>query len=367
MAFDIRKYRIGAHRLELAYKEGLILSEEGVLRADGFGSVSTVFFPYLDGVSDGCPWARLVFDAEVSEDTVFTVKTFASDENETLFHGEKRKINDILLDPAVPIEEKNMIFGATGEQRTSIYRDSLLDGQNGRYLWISLTVQGGRASFANFRAFTPGDLILRTFPEIYREQGSFFNRYLSIFSSLYTDLQERIDKADELLNIETAPAELLPIIADWFGITLDGDFIDEDLLRRFLSKAYGLIRRKGTRDAIEELVSIFVDEPFYIVEHADVYGKMAGTDKKALTKIYGDDPFSFTLLLQRKPDEKLQLRLDRLIGQFKPLRMKVRIQFIEDRATLDGGANLDVNAKIAKPSEGLLDETAVLNTTDFLA
>jgi phage tail-like protein len=367
MAFNIRKYRIGARRIEQAYFEGFELSGDGVFTSDGPEIVSSLFFPCLDGVDDSCPWGRFVFDIEVSEDTVFTVKTFVSDEKTTIFDGEKRNIDDILLDASVSVAEKDSLFGAPGEQHTSIYRDFLLQGQQGRYLWICLIVQGGRASFSNFRAFAPGDVFLNTLPEVYRMQDSFAGRYLSVFSSLYNDLQEHIENLDSLLDIDTAPAELLPVFASWFGVILDGDYIDEQRMRMFLKKAYGLIRKKGTREAIEELIAIFVDEPFYIVEHAEVFGDADAAPAHTLTEVYGDDPLSFTLLLHRNPDEKLQLRLTRLISQFKPLRISARIKFIEDRASLDGGANLDVNAELVRPVPGQLDETAALNGTGYLS
>jgi phage tail-like protein len=367
MAFDLRKYRIGIRRIEQAYKVGFDLSDDGVFTSEGPGTVSTLFFPCLDGVDESCPWGRLVFDTEVSEDTVFTVKTFVSDKITSIYGGIARNINDILLDPDVPIAEKARFFDSQEEENTCIYSDMLLEGQNGRYLWISLTVQGGKASFSNFRAYTPGDTFLKIFPEVYREQDSFFGRYLSVFSSLYNDLQDRIDGADSLLDIDKAPAELLAVFASWFGIGTGGDFIDESRMRVFLKKAYRLIRKKGTRDAIEELVSIFVDEPFYIVEHAEVFGGMDTASKHTLTQIYGDDPFSFTLLLQHRPDEKMQMRLTRLINQFKPMRMNVRINFIENSVSLDGGANLDVNASIAKPSAGQLNDDASLNGTGYMS
>jgi phage tail-like protein len=367
MALNVRRYRIGARRIEQAFTDGFELSEGGVFTSAGTGTVSTLFFPYLDSATDSYPWGRLVFETEVSEDTVFTVKTLVSDTDLTVYRGEERSLNDILLSPDVTIADKDSLFGAEDESHSSIYSDMLLNGQEGRYLWISLTVQGGRASFWDFRAYAPGDTFLSSLPEVYREQDSFIGRYLSVFSSLYNDLQEHIDHTDDLLDIDKAPAALLPVLATWFGIRLDGDFIDEHRMRRFLKKAYELIRGKGTRKAIEDLVGIFVDEPFFIVEYSDAFGVMDDAMHDTLANIYGDDPLSFTLLLQHKPDEKLQLRLMRLINQFKPMRMRVRIGFIEERVTLDGGANLDVNARIARPAPGKLDDTAALNGTDYLS
>ncbi|MDR2157589.1 MAG: hypothetical protein LBO81_07405 [Clostridiales Family XIII bacterium] len=367
MAYEIKKYRINGLRLARAFRDGFELTDGGTLVSAGHGRVSAVFFAALDGVTDGCPWGRFVFRAAAGEDTVFGVRVIASDEARIAYDGKFVNMDDVLRDPAVSSADKFALFEQSENAYASVYSDVLLHGLNGRYLWICLTAQGNEARFSNFCAFTPGDRFLRTFPEVYREPGAFFHRYVSVFSSIYNDLEQKVGRVHELLDLDACPAEFLPVYASWFGISPDGDYMDEDRLRTFLKKAYSLIRRKGTREAVEELVGIFVDEPFYIVEHADVIGRSDREMKRALQRVYGDDPYSFTLLIRRKPDEKLQLRLTRLIEQFKPLRVKVRVLFIENKSALDSGANLDINAFLANPKAGVLDEGAALNGTDYLS
>jgi phage tail-like protein len=368
MAYEIKKYRINRLRLERAFRDGFELTDDGTLVSAGEGRVAAVFFTALDGVVDGCPWGRFLFNAVAGEDTVFSVKAIASDDAGILYNEKPTGMDSVLRDPAVPLAEKFALFEQADNVYTSVYSDMLLHGLNGRYLWICLTAQGNNeARFSNFRAFTQGDRFLRTFPEVYRDTGAFFHRYISVFSSLYNDLEDEIGRVHELLDLDMCPSELLPVYASWFGIAPDGDYMDERRLRIFLKKAYSLIRKKGTREAIEELVGIFVDEPFYIVEHADVIGGSDRETKRAMQRLYGDDPYSFTLLIKRRPDEKLQLRLMRLIEQFKPLRMNVNILFIEGKAALDSGANLDVNAHLTNPKTGILDEGIALDGTDYLS
>jgi phage tail-like protein len=367
MAYEIRKYRIGGLRLARAFRYGFELTESGALVSHGQGRIAAVFFMALDGVTDDCPWGRFAFDAEAGEDTVFSVRAIASDEARLVYDGKSTDMDSVLRDPNISPVEKITLFEEAENLRVSMYSDMPLHGLNGRYLWVCLTTQGDRAEFSNFCAFTPGDRFLRTFPEVYRETGAFFHRYLSVFSSIYNDLEQEMVRAHELLDLDSCPAELLPVYASWFGISPDGDYMDERRLRAFLKKAYSLIRNKGTRKAIEELVGIFVDEPFYIVEHADVTGGTDRETRRALQRLYGDDPYTFTLLIRRKPDEKLQQRLARLIEQFKPLRMNVRILFIEDKSSLDSGANLDVNALLANPKAGVLDEDTAMQGADYLS
>ncbi|MDR1952994.1 MAG: phage tail protein [Clostridiales Family XIII bacterium] len=366
MAYEIKKYRISGAKLRRAFRDAFDLTDEGVLVSAGHGRIAAVFFAALDGVEEGCPWGRFVFEATVGADTVFNVKAIASDDAQIIYNGEAVDMDKVLSDPDISSVEKLKLFENAPAMRSSVYSNMLLHGLNGRYLWICLTAQGSEASFCDFRAFTPGDRFLRTFPEVYREYGGFFHRYLSVFVSLYGDLEEEITHAHNLLNLDVCPAELLPVYASWFGISFDGDYMDELQLRAFLKNAYSLIRKKGTKEALKQLVGIFVKEPFYIIEHADVASGAEQGNGRVLEYLYGDDPYSFTLMLMRKPDERLQLRLSRLINQFKPLRMSARILFVEEQSTLDSGANLDVNASIVNPEAGVLNEGAALDGTDYL-
>ena len=77
---------------------------------------------------------------------------------------------------------------------------------------------------------------------------SFFHRYMSIYSTLYMDFQEKIDNVADFLDINTAPAQLLPIFCGWMGLDVSGDFLTEDRLRTLVKEAYQLNRTKGTRD-----------------------------------------------------------------------------------------------------------------------
>ncbi|MDR3363777.1 MAG: hypothetical protein LBS91_02325 [Clostridiales Family XIII bacterium] len=366
MASLIKKYKIGVHKIERAYMRGFELLPDGALHTGGGAEFARIFFGRLDGVVEGCPWGRFVFDAEAGEDTVFTVRTCASDDPCVFFDGGYVPFDDVLLDPDVPDADKLALFERFEGGGASDRSDTFLNGHEGRYLWACLTVHGGASRFSDFRAYAPGDHFFQSFPEVYRTDGEFFHRYMSVFSSIYNDFQEKIDTIDLLLDPDIAPAELLPVYASWFGISMDGDFIDEAKLRTLIKKAFSLIRKKGNREAIKELVSIFVDEPFFIVEQHDAVSRSDPGSRFAMERIYEGDPFVFTLLLCRPPDEKLHMRLAKLIEQFTPLRMRAHILFLEGNATLDGGANLDINAALARMREGSLDGSGKLDDTEYI-
>ena len=171
------------------------------------------------------------------------------------------------MDESVGEEPKAALFLAAGCLEAVGVTDLLLNGLTGRYLWISVEVLGaGSAVLRNFRVYSPEDNFFNSFPEVYRTDGDFFRRYLSIFNVMYADSQEKIDALDQYLDLDTAPSALLPVFAHWLGLELDGNFLDDSQLRILLKNAFSLICAKGTRKAIVGVVRILTDAPVYVLE-----------------------------------------------------------------------------------------------------
>ncbi|MCL2633110.1 MAG: phage tail protein [Oscillospiraceae bacterium] len=344
----IKKYKINSNRLSRAYKDGFEVTNSGGLALkDAETGVHRIYLRSFNSGADGCEWGRLTFNAAVGEETVYVVTAFASDDRESIWGYNVINIDEFLCDDEVSAGEKKRFFELNNAVTFSSNNDVLLYECTGRYLWLCLEVWGEDASFSEFNLYIPGDNFFQTFPEVYRKNGEFFHRYISVFSSLYNDLQYKIDNIDKLLDIDTAPKDFLIVFASWLGMELDGDLLNDNQLRTLLRNAFELNKFKGTRHAIEIIVGIFVTDPFYIIEHRT-------------------DPFSFTVLINRLPDEKLHARLLFLLNQFKPLRTKANIVFASDVGATDSGCYLDVNAAIVKMSPGKLDERCFLNGKTLL-
>ncbi|MCL1822990.1 MAG: phage tail protein [Oscillospiraceae bacterium] len=364
----LRKYKIGFNRLSRGFSEGFTLSEtsSGTLVTKPESNTHALFLKALDkGTQEiGQPevnWGRLTFNVNADEDAAYAVIILASDDNEFIYKGGVLKINDFLRAPDISIANKKQFLS---EKNASVFMNSndvLLYEQNGRYLWICLEVYGGNIEFSNFSVYAPGDTFFNTFPEVYKNNGEFFRRYISVFSSLYNDLQEKIDNIDKLLAVDTAPAEVLPVYAEWLGLELDGDFLSEEQLRTLLKIAFPLIKMKGTRKAIERIVELFCKEDYYITEQRLAKETMDFGSKSAFENLYGGDSFCFTVLINGQADEKFHAGLLFLINQFKPVRTQARIVFLEDSGALDAGCYLDINAAVHKVSGGHLDNRAFLN------
>lgn len=349
----LKKYCIGASRLRGGSCYGL--------EADGQGAVHTVpeegyhvlFLRALDAGIDNCEWGRFALSATLPPDMVLVVRALASDENRILRDGVAIQTDDFLRDPAMDARHKMRLFELSDSIRQIGASDILLYGQRGRYLWLCVELIGtGSACLRDLRVYAPGDNFFQTFPEVYRRNGEFMHRYLSVFSSLYNDLQEEIDSLPALFDPDTAPAALLPVFADWLGLEIEGGFLSDRQCRQLIRSGFRLLSRKGTRAAIEEIVHLLVEEPVYILERVGPEGSREQN---------GEEPFAFTVLISRRSDEQLHAKLLYLIDQFRPIRTRVSIVFLGDCAGMDYHCYLDVNASLVQSTGGSLNGGAALN------
>jgi phage tail-like protein len=349
--------------------EGFECLDEGGIATIDTAARHICFLGRIDGGHRSCKWGRLRFTAQSDEGAIPVVHAFATDDEQLIASGEVTTYDSVLLNPHEPVGRKRSLFELAAASKFVGKEDVLLYEQEGRYLWLCVEILGqGRVVLRNFEVFTPRDNFLGSFPEIYRIDGEFFHRYLAVFSSLYYDLQNTIDSMDSLVDADTAPKEALPILAGWLGLEPDEGALSETQFRLLLKAAYEIIRAKGTRKAVHDVLSVFLDQPFYIIEQRETKDIMAGRDREVCGRLYGDSSFDLTILVRHEPDERLRDGLRYLIRQFAPLRARVEIVFLENTNRLDDYTYCDINARITGFDAGRLDEsTAMLDRAHYIA
>ena len=358
-----RRYRLDRTKLERCLVQGFHVTENDSLQADEQILKRQCIFAHIDSNLVDCPWGRLVFRAKLQGDMLLTVRVFASNDKMFRLGDDICEIDDFLLDEMVPIKKKQDLFVLANCLQISGHEDILLYGQKGRYLWLWLELSGpGHAEISELKLYSPGDIFLETFPEVYRNSGEFLHRYLSVFSSLYNDLDEKIDALSRIVDIDTAPDEALPILADWLGLKLEPGFLTAEETRLLLKNAYGLLTKKGTLSSIEGVVRLFVKEEFFIVERNLLpVGQMEGMES-----LYGATPYDFSILINAEPNEQLLAKLQMLINQFKPVRVKANFVFLKACDGLDVYTYLGLNSTVCGKNEGMLDEAHELDGMTFL-
>ena len=362
MAGVIKKYILGKNRLNRSLLDGFCLDNNGVLTSNQEEASSRhVFITGLDGVVDDLNWGRLSLKAKLDGDLLLIIRAVATNDPIFIRKGEITKIDDFLQDSNVTPSIKEQFFGAAGGIEITGVQDALLYDLKGRYLYIWLEVSGlGSVSISDLTVYVPGDNFFATFPAVYQTEDSFFQRYLSIFSTLYNDLQDTIDHLDSFLDIDTAPVSTLHIFASWLGLETRGLLTNADTLRRLIKAAPALFSMKGTKTAVEGIISLFVSDQFYIIERNLLTQQQLNHD------LYGSTPYDFTILINCKADEQLRTCLEFFINQFKPIRSQYNVIFLGGNSGLDSFTYLDFNGTVLHSAPGQLDGGMGLTGTTYL-
>lgn len=338
-------YSIKANRLRETRLFGMELSSGDRICSLGEGD-HYAFLPALDSGVEDCPWGRLRFDLKLPENCVCYLYVAAANEKDSW---------DKELHAQSGLYEKKKVLQRMRGLRFINKEDVLLYEITGRYLWILFEVIGEGVSVGDIRAEAPGDNFMQTFPEVYREKNSFFHRYLSLYSSIYNDFQEKLDERGELIPIETAPLPLLELYAKWLGIDVNGGYLGEEILRSLLKEAPELLRKKGTKACIRRICELLIGETPTIAERSHIARYVRNEEKEQMDYLYGDSPYDVTLLLEHYVEEKKKGQLLHLLSQFKPVRTRLHIAFLEPVGLMDEHSYLDQNAIIFTQQEGVLD------------
>lgn len=347
------QFTIGANRLDKSFFYGIEKDGENGIRCSEEG-MHYMILPLLDsGVAD-CPWGRISFQLDLPEDTVFYLYLCAV--NEPIG-------KELLMNEEVGFTEKSRFLAENKCLRFINKKDVLLYEIEGRYLWIAIEIIGEGVKMSNMVVQAPGDNFMQTFPEIYREKNGFLHRYLSVFSSLYNDFQYKIDHVEDLLEPEKMPVPLLEMYLRWFGIDVSGGFVQEETMRALLKEAAWLMANKGTRKCINRLCELFIGGKVVILERSMMNRYLNSGQKEIYNALYGDSPYDVTLLIDAKVELSKRRQLLHLIEQFKPLRCKLAVVFLEDSGVLDSYSYMDCNAHVFTNHVADLDDEQLMDGT----
>lgn len=154
---------------------------------------------------------------------------------------------------------------ATREDVTTVAtpEDMLFTGAEGQFLHVEIRLIGTRRSapqLREFRAYCPRQSYLRYLPEVYREQdrrSPFLSRFLSIFESVFVDIEETLRGETGYLDPQKIPIDYLSWLTEWLAVDI-GETWPESARRELLERAPELYKMRGTKQGIVELADIYL-------------------------------------------------------------------------------------------------------------
>lgn len=355
MAYTFKNYTVRKTKIENSDYRGFILKENGSLVTTPDGQRHILFLQYIDSGETDLEWGRLKVDAATEGEMVLSIQAFAVNRLDHRKEDGIINLEELLLSRERSPEEKEAYFSGTdfgGSKKFIGCEDVLLYGIKGRYLWLCIELIGsGTGSVCGINVDSPGDIMLDVFPEIYQERGSFLHRYLSVFSSVFMDLEYKIEGIHNEMDLETAGPDLLKMFGEWMGLNLSGSFLSEEKLRSLLIRLPLFNRMKGTKQTVLGLTEVLLGEPAILVERNLLeYG-----DSDLYDALYGNSPYDITLLINGEAGEQKRSCLLFYLKQFIPVRSRVKIILLNHCCNLDSYCYLDMNAATYSGTPGTAD------------
>lgn len=312
----------------------------------------------LDSAESETVWHKFTLDAAIPDGTQLRVRYFASDSPELVLQGTLRNVDDWLGREDLSLDEKRAALAPYWSEPIVNPSDALFREAKGRYLWLQIEWLGSERLtpiLRKMRVYFPRDTLISYLPAVYQEEEEsrdFLERYLSLFGTLFDSVEEQIDGMAGHFDRERAEGAMLRWLASWLGMEVDDNWTDE-WVRRLIRFAPELYRYRGTKRGIEKAVEIFTGLTPIVVESFQYKQLREKAEFRWLVdRLYGDDPFTFTVLLHpnQAPSEKEKTLLLQLIEDFKPAHTEARLVWLQPWMYLDLYTYLGMNTVLTEPS-----------------
>jgi len=148
-------------------------------------------------------------------------------------------------------------------------------------------------------------------PGIYHTD--FMARFLAIFDSVITPIEWNVDNFDLYLDPATAPPGFLPWLANWFSISFDPSWSDEQK-RTLLEEAHQIFARRGTAWAMSRVLEIYT-----------------GMEPEIVDLEKDEDPFTFKVKMPVAENEVDRELIERIVDANKPAHTNYQLLFKTSR------------------------------------
>ena len=310
----------------------------------------------IDSSENGYRWNRVVVEADLPADTALRVYAYAADYKwwddwEDLDEG----LRSLEGDPTGKIYE---IFGPPKARSGDFYLTC-----TGRYLWLvfELTATGAESPVIHaLRVWMNADHMVDYLPAIYQEQD-FTRRFLSIFNSMYADMEHTVGGLPGVLDYEHTQDEMLRHLAGWVCVEPSGDAEQlRERIRTALSDYEDLYTVEGVRRSIRRLTG---QEPI-LIEYAQVSPSRPDcADPELYRRLYGEDPYRFFVLLPEGTfaDQQERKQFQQAMDDLIPAGMQMQLIQLKQCVQLDWHTYLGVNSQVGSYVPAAIDEQVTIH------
>lgn len=313
-----------------------------------------ICLPRIDSGENGFKWDRVVVEAELPEGSSLLVYAYTSNSPE--FPLNLASLTGSYAEQCYALRD---IFGspAAGSGDFLLRRE-------GRYLWLMLELlAGGRENPAIRKVvlWMAGDHMVDYLPAIYREDDVTY-RLLSVFNSMFRDMENRIEALPALLDYESSSEELLRYMAGWMGIGQEQ--ADADQLREWISTSVEDYETMYTVEGIRRTVQRLTGRDPILVEYHDVDPNAPDCpDPEAYRILYGEDPFRFFVMLDEDtfPTRSRMEEFRERMREMSPADSEMQLVLLKRRFQLGWHTYLGINSAVGDMQPIAIDENMAIH------
>lgn len=296
----------------------------------------------FDSKIEGCRWHRFVLDAEIPDNTQLLV-SYGTGESPS---------------------EAGAAFG----EELANPPDALITGAGGRYIRFKFrfyTKDVYRTPrIRSLKVYFPRVSYLRYLPAVYQEDGQgrdFLERFLAIGETFFSELEGKIRDISTYLDPAAVPEGFLQWLASWLAVTRYNNW-PAPKIRALLQRAPELYRKRGTREGIEAMITLFlsrvsengldVDETGARPVIVESFQVQAGAPeaRAVWADLFGTDPYRFCVLLRPEQVSALQdlNAVKRIVESEKPAYTSAGVKVLQPWFYLDWHTYLGVNTCLSR-------------------
>jgi phage tail-like protein len=137
----------------------------------------------------------------------------------------------------------------------------------------------------------------------------FVSRFLGLFESILLPIEWTVANFDLFLDPGTTPAGFLSWLANWFEITYDESWTEQQR-RTLVREAHRIYARRGTRWALSKMLEIYIGQSPEIVDNAA-----------------GQEPHTFAVTLPVADDPARRSSIEAIIDAHKPAHTTYSLRY----------------------------------------
>ena len=311
-------------------------------------------------------WDKISFDWSFAQNTSCRVSCYASNSKIVEPDGKPIDLDEWLKDENTPIDRRVELIENYFSPINAPGGDGLLNCR-GRYLWLKLDIAAqDRGSFElrSIKLMQPGEKITDYLPDVYRkglDENDFFPRFMSIFDSIFFDLEDDINRIGERLDYRITEEDMLKYLAAWMGV--DGQAASGEVLRERIAASIMEYSLSGTKEGLSRAVENRTGFKPIIVEHHQVEKMIyEGRDRHTYNGLFGTNPYKIHIIL---PEQALINRsgitgLAERVRSCVPAHVEFELVPLRQGIRLDMHTYLEINSYLSDYSGMVVEERSVL-------